>query len=170
MTPVVTAFRFASFFSSRQTRSRFYSAPLQRSLSSSTSFPVAYRTRYDTPSSSSSSSSEQQHHLLLPPNIVSVFDNVLSPECCAELTNDRLYDTGPDVYKRYDDDDQGKRQEPNSPQDVLIESILEGLGGELFERTREVRAQHIICMHVNLFLKESIFLYCYKVSTIIVEC
>ena len=135
MAPVMTVFRVA-FFAARQTRSRFHSAS-QRSLSSSTSFPVAYTARHTTPSSSSSSEQEQ---LLLPPNVVSVFDNVLSPECCAELTNERLYDTGPDVYKRYNDDH--GQQKPNSPQDVLIESILEGLGGELFEKTREVRAQY----------------------------
>lgn len=63
------------------------------------------------------------------PSPISVFDNVLSPACRAELTTDALYNIGPDVYRR----DQGTA----SPQDVLIESILSNLGGG-FERTREV--------------------------------
>lgn len=58
---------------------------------------------------------------------VSVFDNVLSPSCCKELTSDALYNIGPEVYRR----DQGSA----SPQDVLIESLLLGLG---FNETREV--------------------------------
>lgn len=67
--------------------------------------------------------------LLTTQSPISVFDNVLSPACRAELTSDALYDIGPDVYRR----DQGAA----SPQDVLIESIISGLGGG-FNSTREV--------------------------------
>lgn len=62
--------------------------------------------------------------------LVSVFDNVLSPSCCNELTRDELYNVGPDIYRR----DQGTL----SPQEVLIESILEGLGGTFNSSTTEV--------------------------------
>ena len=62
--------------------------------------------------------------------LVSVFDNVLSPSCCNELTRDELYNVGPDIYRR----DQGTL----SPQEVLIESILEGLGGTFNSSTKEV--------------------------------
>lgn len=60
---------------------------------------------------------------------VSVFDNVLSPACRAELTTDALYNIGPDIYRR--------SQGSYSPQEVLIESILSGLGSG-FDSTREV--------------------------------
>ena len=75
------------------------------------------------------------------PAVVSVFDNVLSPACCAELTSDAVYNIGPDVYRR----DQGSF----SPQDVLIESILSGLGSE-FEGTREVSNINIRSRHLSV--------------------
>ena len=62
-------------------------------------------------------------------SIVSVFDNVLSPACCAQLTSDELYSIGPDVYRR--------NQGTVSPTDVLIESILTNLGTP-FQKTKEV--------------------------------
>ena len=65
-----------------------------------------------------------------PSSVVSVFDNVLSPACRTELTSDALYNTGPDVYRR----DQGSQ----SPQEVLIESILVALGSKFDTSTKEV--------------------------------
>jgi hypothetical protein len=51
-----------------------------------------------------------------------VFDGVLSPAVCTALTSPEVYDTGPDIYRR--------TEEPRSPQEVLIESLLRGLGME----------------------------------------
>lgn len=56
-----------------------------------------------------------------------VFDGVLSPMSLSDLTTPELYYIGPDVYRR--------SEGSSSPQEVLIESLLVGLG---FGSTREV--------------------------------